>query len=409
MRTLLKAILIQNWPRKCLSVALAISIWFLVNHSLTDKRIIYNVPIKVENVPPGKVVESGNSRLTVDLTLTGKKNILKDLNDRNIVVVFNATGQKDEWIATIRKENIRTTNPHLSISQAIRQVSRQTILIKLVNQVTEDIPIIITPPIGKAPEGYEFVDIWPQKLYVTVTGSEERLALLKSAKVKLTFNLNKIDKQELDHSQSITTQKGEDAVSFLVPNQWKRVAIAQISPQFIPINDPAAKNLRIDFIRKETLKVNFPIPINLYFPPTARATHTAENTTLAASSWIKTLNGMPILNTTLYAKGVSPLFLEIVKNMLEIVVIIPPNWKKNTCLTWGLQLINRTELENRYVQALLSPDGGHKEHQETYLRNLFRNYSHRLQLFLSENEKFNLCPQLSGDSVVITKKQPTSP
>ena len=406
MRTLLKALLIHNWPRKCLSVVLAISIWFLVNHSLTDTRIIYNVPIEVKNVPPGKTVESSNSNLTTDLTLTGKKNILKDFNDRNIVVVFNAKGQKDEWIATIRKENIRTTNPHLSISQAIRQVSRQNILIKLVNQVTEDIPIIMTPPIGKAPEGYEFVDIWPQKLHVTVTGSEDRLTTLKSNKVRLTFNLNKIDKQQLDHLSSIATQNGEDAVSFLVPSKWKRVAIAQISPQPIPINDPAAKDLRIDFIRKEILKVNFPIPINLYFPPAAQATHTAQNTKLASNASVKNLNGTPTLNTNLYIKGVSPLFLEIVKNMIELVVIIPPNSNQNACLIWDLQLINHSELENRYVHTLLSPDGGHKEQQETHLRNLFRNYSNRLQLFTSENEKFTLCAKLSGASVVITEKQP---
>ena len=41
--------------------------------------------------------------------------------------------------------------------------------------------------------------------------------------------------------------------------------------------------------------------------------------------------------------------------------------------------------------------------REEYLRNRFRNYMNRLQLFRSEKEKLNLCAELKGQSIIITE------
>ena len=110
MRTLLKNLFINNWPRKCLSIILAIAIWFLVNNSLTTNKTISNVPVKIENIPPGKTVEGVQSdgflNRRVSLTLTGNKQLLEDLNSNDIQVVFDASGQEGEWIASIGRKNI---------------------------------------------------------------------------------------------------------------------------------------------------------------------------------------------------------------------------------------------------------------------------------------------------------------
>lgn len=50
MRTLLKNLFINNWPRKCLSIILAIIIWFVVNKSLTATKTISNVPVKISTL-----------------------------------------------------------------------------------------------------------------------------------------------------------------------------------------------------------------------------------------------------------------------------------------------------------------------------------------------------------------------
>jgi len=98
MRTLLKNLFISNWPRKCLSVILAIAIWFLVNKSLTTTKTIINVPVRIENIPPGKTVEgvqsNGLLNRRVNLTLTGNKQLLEDLNANDVQVVFDASGQE---------------------------------------------------------------------------------------------------------------------------------------------------------------------------------------------------------------------------------------------------------------------------------------------------------------------------
>ncbi len=402
MKSFLKALLIHNWPRKCLALALAIMIWLLVNHSLIETKVIRNIPIKVDHLPKGKVAESSRARMTVDLTLQGRKSALRQLNDRNLVVVFDGKRDEREWIATVRKENIQTTLPQLDLAQAIRRVSKQNVLIKLVNQVTENIPIEMTAPIGKAPAGYEFVSIWPNKLYVSVTGSETALAKFKKDRLNLTFNLNKIDKQQLDHLTSVTSKQGEDVVSFFVPSAWKKVSLGAASTHPIVINDPQAKELRITFLRRETLEVDFPIPITLYFQPGIQSTARQHSAHLTPSSLVTLLNETPILQGHFFIKGVSPLFLNIIKNRLTCVVVVPPHAQPETPLSWSLELINRPQLEKHYIQSLLSSDArSTSKNQEPYFKSLFQHYSDRLQLFTSPTERLEMSARLSGDTIVL--------
>ncbi|MCB1107358.1 MAG: hypothetical protein KDK76_04600 [Chlamydiia bacterium] len=411
VRTLLKKLFINNWRRKCLSVILAIVIWFLVNKSLTMTKTIINVPIRIENIPPGKTVEgiqsNGLLNRRVNLILTGNKQLLEELNANDIQVVFDASGREGEWIATIGKKNIRSDNPDINLSQGISRITHQNFIIKLTKLVTEKIPIIITPPIGEAPHGYQFLDIWPYQLFITVSGSEDLVKSLKERGLKLTFNLNDISRTQLDELRSNNTKKHNDVVSFFIPNSWKLLSLPLLSSAPIEINDPDAKFLRIDFIRQELLQLSFPIPISLYFPPSLSKTINPTKVSLAPNSLIENRNGIKMIGENLYAKGVSAFFLDIVKNMVEIAVIVSPD--DHNCLKYSIQFINVQDLENRYVRLLKSDSSDDEvrdlqpQVRENYLRNRFRNYMHHFQLYQTVDKPLNLCPKLEGGSITITE------
>ena len=334
MRTLLKNLFINNWPRKCLSIILAIIIWFVVNKSLTATKTISNVPVKIENIPPGKTIEgiqsNGTLNRRVNLTITGNKNLLDDLNSNDIYVVFDASGHEGEWIATINRKNIRSDTLDINISQGISRVSQQNFIIKLTKLVTEKIPIIITQPIGEAPKGYQFIDVWPYQLYITVSGPEDVVKNLKTRGLKLTFNLNDITKAQLDDLRSTTTQKHSDVVAFFVPNPWKQISLPLLSSTPIEINDPDAKYLRIDFLRYELLKLDTHLPVTLFFPPNKTNSISPSKITLVPNQTVENRNGIKVVTDPLFVKGVSALFLDLVKDMLEIVVVVTQN--EDRCL-----------------------------------------------------------------------------
>ncbi|QVL57148.1 MAG: hypothetical protein KFB93_07135 [Simkaniaceae bacterium] len=413
MKTLLKSLFINNWPRKCLSIILAMIIWFVVNKSLTTTKTISNVPVKIENIPPGKTVEgiqsNGLLNRRVNLTLSGNKGILDDLNANDLQVVFDASGQEGEWIATIMRKNLRADSSNINISQGISRVSQQNFIIKLTKLVSEKIPIIITPPIGEAPSGYQFVDIWPYQLNITVSGPEDIVKKLKNRGLNLTFNLNDITRTKLDELRSNSTKGHSDVVSYYVPNAWKLISIPSLSPTPIEINDPDARFLRIDFLRYEMLKLSSPIPVSLYFPPNAVGTISPSKVNLVPNNTVENRSGIKMITETLYAKGVSALFLDVVKDMLEIAVIVNPN--DDGKLEWSTQFINARALEERYLRFIKSDatDDEFRDLQphlrDNYLRNRFRNYMNRFQLYKSENEVFELDPKLQGSSITVTEKK----
>jgi len=416
MKTLLKKLFISNWPRKCFSFILAIVVWFVVNKSLTTTKTIPNVPIKIENIPPGKTITdiqtNGYLNRRVNLTVTGNKTLLEDLSSNDVDVVFDANNKEGEWIATINKKNLSTDNPEINLSQGISKVVPQNFLIKLTKLVTEKIPIIITKPIGEAPKGYEYLDVWPYQLYITVSGPEETVKKLKNRGIKLTFNLNDIAKTQLDDLRSMSTQEHSDVVSYYIPNDLKLVSLPLLSPTPIEINDPDAKFLRIDFLRYELLKVDTAIPVCLFFPPNLHGALSPQKVHLVPNQLVENRNGIKVITKQLYAKGVSSFFLEIMKDMIALNVLVTPK-DEGDCLDSSIQFINSKILEDRYVHILMSDvkDEELRDLQpsvrEDVLRNRFRNYINRFELYNSSTDKFEVCPQIQGSSILIQEKKPS--
>lgn len=410
MMTLLRKFLFENWQRKLASVVLAVIIWSLVNQSLITSRQISNIPVRVINIPAGQtIVDLQNNGILTKrhtLTLKGNKTVLDELTPNDLEIVIDAQNKEGEWIASISKRNLTSLNNEIDLSKGITNVSSSNVLIRLTRLVTEKIPVFVTQPIGEAPRDYQYLDIWPYQLSINVSGPEEVIKRVKAKGVRLTFDLNDITKTELDNLRSLPNSPHGDAVSFFVPEQWERVNIPLLSDTPIEIDDPAAKELRIDFVRISLLPIRSEIPVSLYFPTENLSIYNPETISLAPSPLLKKENGLVLFSRPLYAKGVSQLFVSIVQEMMQLSVIIDPTIE-NQYLNWSVEFINPRLLEDRFVSVMMADvsDAEVRELQplvrEEYLRNRFRSYMNRFQLYLSDDKRLEMHVHLENEKVVI--------
>ena len=403
--TFIRTVFLQNWERKVISLFLAIVIWLVVNHSLTTTKILENVPIRLINIPVGMTVEglqpNGMLSKKISLTLQGNKTELANIVSNDIEVVLDAMDKSDEWLATITRKNLLALNPDVNLSKAIKRVVIQRLPVNFTRLVTEKIPVVVTQPIGEAPRDYQFLDIWPYRLTMTVSGPEAVIKQLKAKGMNLTFNLNDISRADLE-SQDYNS----DEVSFFVPDAWKEISIPSLSDRPFTIDDPQVNELRIDFVRSDLHPIAKAIPINLFFPPEHSLTLNPETYSLALGGLVQHFHGIHLLRKSLYAKGVSQLFVEMVQDMLEISILLSPKTEKKH-LDWSVQFLNPRILEDKYVSILMSDDNStntdpsYTKRREEYLRGRFRHYMNRFQLYKSDREKFDLKVELQDQQITI--------
>lgn len=399
----LRRLFINNWFQKATSLFLAISLWLMINESLTTTRTLDNVAVKIINIPPGMTVDGllPNNILSkkIALSLQGNKNILKDLTANDLEIVLDATDKSGEWIASISRKNLISLNPDIELSKAVKQVVAQKLPISFVRLVTEKIPIMVTHPIGEAPRDFQFLDVWPYCLSITVSGPEEKIKELKAKGINLTLNLNDIDRHSLEESDS-----NSDEISFKVPDDWKYVELPSLSDRHLLIDDPRAQELRIDFVKSNLHPIAKPIPISLFFSAKHSRTANPDTYSLALGNLVDEFRGLRIISTPLFAKGASRLFVELVQEMLQISVIVNPKEQK---LGWCVQFQNPRMLEDKYVSLLLSDeelrnkDPSFAKQREEYLRNRFRNYMNCFELYKSETEKLKLAIKVKDQQIHI--------
>lgn len=411
MKSFLSHLFLHNWPRKGLSLILAIIIWFVVNQSLTATKTISDISVKIIGIPPGQTVEgiqsNGLMKHKINLTLTGKKALLEDLNRNDLYVEIDAANQKGEWVASIGQKNLRALNPAINLSHGINKVSHKNFIIKLTRLVTEKIPIIITQPIGEAPKGYQFVDIWPYQLHITVSGAEEVIRKLKTRGIKLTFNLSDISKAQLDDLKVQPHRKDKDTVSYFVPNSWKQVSLPILSNEPIAVNDPNAKYLRIDFIRNELIPITNPVPVGLFFSPEYSGSVNPQKAYIGTGNLVGLHHGIKVLSKPMYARGVSELFVEIMRDSMQILIFAK---SKGQPYDWSIQFVSHRSLEDRYISTLMSDVSDEELRdlqphiREEYLRNRFRSYINRFELYTEDQKPFGLSIDSQGNALVLKEK-----
>ena len=407
MISLLKSIFLDNWLKKLISLILAIIVWFVVDQSLTSTKTINTIGVRVINLPAGKTINglqpSGLLNKRFSLTIAGKKSQLEEISPSDLEIVIDGSEFGTENVVNIEKKHLVSLNPELSIGSHINKVFAKTLVINLVPFANEKIPVYVSRPIGEAPKGFQFLDVWPYHLNMSVSGPDEVIKKLKTRGLKLTFNLNDISKADLER---INSSRQKNVVSFTIPEEWKTINLPSISDTPIKIDDPEAKFLRIDFIRSDTIPVNFAIPLSLYFPPDYKGTASPANIAIGICDLITSTRGMKLLNKQLYTKGVSELFVKIIKDMVYLSINITQASDEDN-IDWSVQFVNPGALEDRYVSTMITEINDeelkdmHPTLREEHLRNRFRNYMNRFTLFTSEDQPLELSIQLKGKEILI--------
>lgn len=410
MEPIIKTVIFGNWQRKVIAVLVAIVVWVFVNQSITETKTVTNVPVRVVNLPANKTVvgllPNGYLSQRATLTLSGSKEVINKLEQGDMEVRIDAqTANADDWVVQLTKKNLVSLEPSLDLSQHINNVSHSEYIVKLSNLVTEKIPVIITAPTGVPPKGYEFLDLTPGQLTQTLSGPEEEIEKLKTKGLKLTFDLSKISKEELDALRKTDQNTQDDEISFIIPKKWKKVAIPfrKFAPE--DLNDPDAEHLRIDFLRQNILPIKNEIPIMVFYPQKYSDSINPLTYSIAEGETVRIRNGITTFTEQTYVKDVSNLFLNIIRNNLMIVIIASPK-NERTNLHWSLELIDPQELEDTYVAFVISNNkgkaAGHTPQREKALRKRFQEYVQKLVLYTAGGTKLNINSTLQNNKIVVT-------
>ncbi|MFA6118697.1 MAG: hypothetical protein WCT85_00430 [Parachlamydiales bacterium] len=411
MISLLRKIFVENWQRKLLSTILAFIIWFFVYNSLSTTRTISHVPIRVINLPFEKTIKGiqsdGTLEETLDLTISGINNVIDKITNKDLEIVIDLKDANDGMFEiVVTKDNLFSKNPNLNIERSIKKLESQKLIINISKLMKEKIPVLISEPIGDSPKSYQYVDIWPYKLYITVSGPEEIVKELKLRGLKLTFNLSNISEKELDAIDSIKKRGTRDVVTYYVPNSWKKISIPKLSSSLLEIDDPNAKTLRIDFIKKDFIPINYSIPVELFFPPRTLDKLNPKTITIATNEFIKKVNGLYMINIPLYGLGGSQAFMDSIKDRIHIVILVESKEERDF-LKWHTQAVVPNQLEKSFIKKILSEenDSGQPEFDylmpEEYISYRWRNYMKKFRLWQSPNQPLYLKITLENNQVVI--------
>lgn len=393
----IKKLLIENWQRKLVALLSASIIWLLVHNAITTTRTFTNVSVRVVNLPADKTIRglmpNGILDRKIALTLTGTKKVIDAIEPGDFEVVLDAYGKSDHWIVEIAKKNLVSLNPDVDLIHNVTALSQNQFVIPLSTLITAKIPVYIMPPKGEPPEGYQFLGIFPKKLTHVVSGPEEDVKELQTKGLELIFDLGKISSEDLKQIGA----SENDEVSFTVPESWKKVSIPYYRNLQQDLNGPEAKNLRIDFLRKEQLPINQMIPVTVFYPVEYSATVNPDTHPLIESKELKKQNGIYLLTEPLFADNVSKLFLDIIKDRLEICVVShPKNNNLNEPLSYFLDFVDPQNLEDTYA-ALFTSTGLKSD----VARDRFRTYLKTIELKTAAGKRFELHAYLRGSGIRI--------
>jgi len=409
MESLISRLFFYQWQRKLLALIVAIVIWVFVSHSITSTITIPSVPIRVINLPADKtiigILPNGFLAKRATLTISGTKDVIEQLEPGDLEVLLDVSNLPNEGIVQITKKNLVSLNPDINLSKHVTSVSHPEIMIKMSPLITENIPINIHKPIGEVPHGYEYLDIWPIVLTQTVTGPQEEVLKLKDKGLDLTFNLSELSEEQLKALPP--TGNHEDEISFIVPEKWKKISIPYLTHGTESLNDPEAKFLQINFLKQQYIPIESVVPIHIFYTLKYSATINPNTYALAANNFVAIKNYIPTLTTQLYAYHVSKLFVEIVKDNIELQIVTVPK-KERERLQWDIGFIDDTHLEDAYVAYLLSTakntlgsSKGILEEREKHFRIRFREYKHRFALYLNPQNPLQIEASLEGNKIQV--------
>lgn len=416
MRSLLYRIFIANWRRKLLALASAIVIWFLVNNSITVTKTFPGVPIRVIHLPEDKTIEglqpNGLLSRRIPVTITGRSNVLERASASDFEIVIDAYNKGDRWTTEISKRNLISLNPDIDLAYAVTEVAPAEVTIQLSPLVTAKIPVIIASPVGEPPQGYQYLDVWPQRLYQTISGPKPQIDDLKAKGLRLTLDLGKVTKEELDALHSKRRAYPEDEVRYFVPANWKRIIIPFLGDKTIPINDPDAAFLHIDFLKQELLPLKYPLPVQVYYPSQSSDTVNPLTAPLLEGHAVKVERGLYLLNLKIYTEDVSRFFLDTVSDFIAITIVAAPHTAGKP-LAWSVEFVDPSALEEAFIllsMANLSSESGQElnpKAREELLRERFRSYIREFTIVTENGLPLELDCELTERGITVQTSQPS--
>lgn len=404
MESLISRLFLHQWQRKLFALLSAIVIWFFVSQSITSSKTIPSVPIRVVNLPndmtiPG-LLPNGFLTKRTTLNLVGTKDIIDHLEPGDIAVILDVSRLPKDGIVQVTKKDLISLNPNINLQTHVTSVSNTEFVIRLSPASTEKIPITILPPKGEAPNGYEFLDIWPQKLFQTVTGPQDVVQNLKQQGLEIEFNLSDITLEQLDSIYA--KDPSHDEINFVIPDAWKKVP--GLSSKAEAINDPEAKNLQINFLKPELIPLKEDLPIHLFFPLEFSATINPKTIQVIPSPFNIYKNDILVLTVPLFASKVSKQFLSFVKDHIEINIVCASSTKREY-LDWEISLVDVKNLEEAYVAHFMThlKESGLSHHKmkakEAYFRDRFRLYSKRLVFLISTAIQLEIVAKITNNAL----------
>lgn len=399
----------RNWFRRAAAFILALIIWALVNDSIMVTKVLENVSIKVINIKPDRTIidllPDGKLSQGINLTINGPRKKLESVSNKDIEIVIDAADRHDEWVAEINKKSIVSLSPHFDLQSDSLKISSTNVIIKLSKLVTEKISVKVAPPIGEAPESYQFLDIWPTTLVYRIKGPEPYVKEIKSKGLNLTLDLNKVSEEDLDQIQSVNKSE-EDEISFFVPKHWKKLNLPWPHAVEQEVMSSSANKLRINFLKKDLLPLDREIPLHMFFPLRNSDWINPTTHSLLLYNGIENRNAINLLKVPLHVKDVSRLFLDVVKDYLEIAIVIDPE-KIENIPKWSLEFINPELLERRYVKQAIEKNKELGERnlsrgiQEDLLRTRFRNYMRECSLFMDKNKPLDFSVEIKSNVIFV--------
>ena len=415
MRSWLRSIFLNDWQRKCLAIVGAVIVWFLVNNTIVATRTIPDVAVRVVNIPKGKTLlgmrPDGLLEKRITIAITGNNTTLEELKPTDIEVVLNAQGKGDNWTADINKRNLVTINKAIDLTHQVFAVTASPVPLTLSTLASEQVPIYIAKPLGASTADYQFIGVWPPQLMQTVTGPAAQVKYLTDRGVEWVFSLSDINKDMLDSITGHNSEDGGVEVSFVVPDAWKQIVMPFGPQESVAINDPRAKDLRIDFLRTASIALDQKIPISTFFPLEYSSALNPTAYSLETTGVVEQVEGMYLLTIPLYVRDVSRAFLQVLRNHLQLVVALTPV-EDSKELQWSVQFINPQALEDQYVESLLqsTSEADLREmpgnSKEEFLRERFRYYLREFALYTKDGKPLELIISLQGNNIILKQHVP---
>lgn len=381
-------ILTENWPRKLISLIAAILIWAIVSHSISLTRVLSPVAVTVVNAPPGYIFagiqQNGVFDRTLSISVSGDKAAIESLRPGDLSLVLDASDQTTEWVAQLSSADLRSTRPEISLGRRLQLVSPREVIVKMSPVVSERVPVFFTEPVGEPPAGYQCLDVFPRKLYVSLSGPEDQIKRVKAQGLALTLDLGTISKEELEWLEQ-QIGSGKDEISLPIPGRWLRVRVP-FSNEMVTIDDPEAAHARILFVREQLLPLNAPLPITVFYPVASLDTWNPEDNPLVIEGPLKRLHGQTVIDRPLYVSGVSRTFLDLLRGNLTLLITARPD-PTTGHLPWGFQAMDLRTLENKFLKRVVAESPGPLPREES-IRARFRAYLRKFEMLTGPDRIF---------------------